>query len=121
MGLEDPVPDKRFFGIREAADLCGVEPHVLRFWEEAFPDLAPERRAGNRRAYRPDDVRLARRIRYLLRDCRYTLEGARRRLEDDEPEAAEPGRVLREVRGELAAILRELDRPAPGPSSGSAS
>lgn len=111
MGLEDPIPDKRFFGIREAADLCGVEPHVLRFWEEAFPDLAPERRAGNRRAFRPADIHLARRIRYLTRDCRYTVEGARQRLATGAPDSAEPDRVLRELRGELTAILRDLDRP----------
>ena len=106
---DPPLPDKRFFGIREVAELCGVEPHVLRYWEEEFPRLRPLRRGGNRRYYRPADVQLIRRIRYLLRDCKYTIEGARRRLEDGDGAPAEPGQVLREVRGELEGILRRLD------------
>ncbi len=118
MPAEEPLPDKRFFGIREAAELCAVEPHVLRYWEEAFPILQPERHGGNRRYYRPEDVCLARRIRYLLRECKYTIEGARKRLETDNGGAYEPLHVLQEVRAELAAILQELDR---GPGGGSRS
>lgn len=116
MAAEEPLPDKRFFGIREAAELCSVEPHVLRYWEEAFPHLCPERRGGNRRCYRPEDVRLARHIRYLLRDCKYTIEGARKRLETERRQAAGPLDVLREVRTELSAILEELDAGSPGRS-----
>lgn len=110
MGVQDPLPDKRYFGIREVAELCEVEPHVLRYWEEEFPRLAPARRGGNRRYYRPADVHLVRRIRYLLKDCKYTIEGARKQL-DAEADPAGPVEVLRDVRRELAGILEELDRP----------
>ncbi|MFA9461636.1 MerR family transcriptional regulator [Thiohalorhabdus sp. Cl-TMA] len=106
-----PLPDKRFFGIREAAELCGVEPHVLRYWEEEFSQLRPLRRSGNRRYYRPEDVRLVQRIRYLLWERKYTIEGARDRLNEGgsaEGEASAMA-VLREVRGELSALLADLD------------
>ncbi|MFP4559711.1 MAG: MerR family transcriptional regulator [Thiohalorhabdus sp.] len=108
---DPPLPDKRFFSIRETADLSGVEPHVLRYWEEEFPQLRPRRRGGNRRTYRPEDVRLVRRIRYLLWERKYTIEGARERLSEAEgPESSSAGvTALREVRAELAAILEELD------------
>jgi DNA-binding transcriptional MerR regulator len=109
MAGEAPLPDKRFFGIREVAELCGVEPHVLRYWEEEFPRLRPLRRSGNRRYYRPGDVKLARQIRYLLRDCKYTIEGARNRLEKGQSAPEDPVQVLHEVRGELEGILRHLD------------
>ncbi|HKJ89099.1 MAG TPA: MerR family transcriptional regulator [Gammaproteobacteria bacterium] len=106
-----PLPDKRFFGIREVAELCEVEPHVLRYWEEEFSQLRPMRRNGNRRYYRPEDVQLVQRIRYLLWDRKYTIEGARDRLNEDggRTDATDPMAVLREVRSELAAILDELD------------
>ena len=105
---QPPIPDKRYFGIREVGELCGVAPHVLRHWEGEFPQLRPLRRAGNRRYYRPEDVRCAQRIRYLLYDCKYTVAGARQCLAqgDGEPRAAH---TLREVRGELAELLRRLD------------
>ena len=113
-----PLPDKRYFGIREVAELCGVRPHVLRHWEREFPRLNPPRGGSNRRYYRPQDVHLIRRIRFLLWDCRYTIEGARRRLE--EPEDA-PAEVLRAIRGELAAIRDQLDRTVePGSREGQA-
>jgi len=105
---EETLPDKRFFGIREVAELCDVEPHVLRYWEEEFPRLRPLRRSGNRRYYRPADVKLAQQIRYLLRDCKYTIEGARNRLERGEPDPPDPVQVLHEVRDELEGILRQL-------------
>ncbi|HKL77445.1 MAG TPA: MerR family transcriptional regulator [Gammaproteobacteria bacterium] len=104
---------KRFYGIREVADLCGVEPHVLRYWEEEFPALRPLRRSGNRRYYRPEDVAVAQRIRYLVRDCKYTIEGARHRLQHGAPEPANGKEVLHEVRGELEGILRQLDGGGP--------
>lgn len=112
MGVQDPLPDKRYFGIREAAELCEVEPHVLRYWEAEFPRLTPVRRGGNRRYYRPDDVHLIRRIRYLLKDCKYTIEGARKQLQA-EADPVGPTEVLRDIRRELADILEELEG-APG-------
>lgn len=103
-----PIPDKRYMGIREAAELCGVAPHVLRYWESQFPQLQPRRRAGNRRRYRPADVRCARRIRYLLYDCQYTIAGARQHLAEG-GDGPEPTAALREVRGELADLLAQLE------------
>lgn len=103
-----PIPDKRYFGIGEASELCGVAPHVLRHWEGEFSQLRPLRRAGNRRCYRPADVRCARRIRYLLYECKYTVAGARQCLEQGGGEAPRDA-ALREVRGELAELLRQLD------------
>ncbi len=119
-GTGPPLPDKRYFGIREVAELCGVRPHVLRYWEQEFPRLSPPRGGGNRRYYRPRDIHLIRRIRYLLWDCRYTIEGARRYLETgkpDPPKEETPVELLKELRAELAALLEELDRP-PGSSGG---
>ncbi|MEF8794115.1 MerR family transcriptional regulator [Thiohalorhabdus sp.] len=113
MGIEDPLPNKRYFGIRQVAELCEVAPHVLRYWEEEFPDLAPLRRGGNRRYYRATDVHLVRRIRYLLKDCKYTIEGAREQLAGGTDRTG-PVEELREVRRELAAIRDQLDGPPAG-------
>ena len=103
-----PIPDKRYFGIREVGELCGVAPHVLRHWEQEFHQLCPQRRAGNRRYYRPEDVRCAQRIRYLLYDCKYTVAGARQYLTHGDVEARRTA-ALREVRGELAELLARLE------------
>ena len=75
-----PIPDKRYFTIGEASKLCGVQPHVLRYWEQEFPQLKPVTRRGNRRDYQQHDVGLIREIRGLLDENGYTISGARQKL-----------------------------------------
>ena len=81
MGLP-PIPVKRYFTIGEVAELCGVKPHVLRYWEQEFTQLKPVKRRGNRRYYQHHEVLLIRRIRELLYEQGFTISGARNRLED---------------------------------------
>ena len=86
-----PIPAKRYFTIGEVSDLCGVKPHVLRYWEQEFTQLKPVKRRGNRRYYQHHEVLLIRRIRELLYEEGFTISGARNRLDnaftgDDRPE-----------------------------------
>ena len=102
-----PIPAKRYFTIGEVSDLCGVKPHVLRYWEQEFTQLKPVKRRGNRRYYQHHEVLLIRRIRELLYDQGFTISGARNRLDElvSEP-SAKPGRGPA-VRTTLAAHLRK--------------
>lgn len=77
-----PIPDKRFFPIRQAAELCGVQPHVLRYWEEEFPKLKPNKRQNGRRYYKQQHIELIRNIRELLYGKGYTIAGARQQLKN---------------------------------------
>lgn len=108
------IPNKRYFTIGEVSDLCGVKPHVLRYWEQEFTQLKPVKRRGNRRYYQRHDVVLIRQIRSLLYDQGFTIGGARQQLVGD-PIAAEAiatgagqGQVLRQIRMELEDILQSL-------------
>lgn len=83
-----PIPAKRYFTIGEVSELCGVKPHVLRYWEQEFTQLRPMKRRGNRRYYQHHEVLLIRRIRELLYEHGFTISGARNRL----AETAQPGR-----------------------------
>jgi DNA-binding transcriptional MerR regulator len=112
-----PIPAKRYFTIGEVSELCGVKPHVLRYWEQEFTQLKPVKRRGNRRYYQHHEVLLIRRIRQLLYEEGFTISGARNRLDnaridtaEEKPEPVAP-RELRVVQGsgvDLAAIKREL-------------
>lgn len=82
-----PIPAKRYFTIGEVSELCGVKPHVLRYWEQEFTQLKPVKRRGNRRYYQHHEVLLIRRIRELLYEQGFTISGARNRL--DGPDEAE--------------------------------
>jgi DNA-binding transcriptional MerR regulator len=110
-----PIPAKRYFTIGEVSELCGVKPHVLRYWEQEFTQLKPVKRRGNRRFYQHHEVLLVRRIRELLYSQCFTISGARNRLEEELLQAAEgtPGKTLsiRQIRDELNAILRLLGKP----------
>jgi DNA-binding transcriptional MerR regulator len=75
-----PIPAKRYFTIGEVSELCGVKPHVLRYWEQEFTQLRPMKRRGNRRYYQHHEVLLVRRIRGLLYEQGFTISGARNRL-----------------------------------------
>jgi hypothetical protein len=83
-----PIPAKRYFTIGEVSELCGVRPHVLRYWEQEFTQLKPVKRRGNRRYYQHHEVLLVRRIRQLLYEEGFTISGARNRL--DEPAGRAP-------------------------------
>jgi len=86
-----PIPAKRYFTIGEVSELCGVKPHVLRYWEQEFTQLKPVKRRGNRRYYQHHEVLLIRRIRELLYEEGFTISGARNRL--DSMRGADSGRV----------------------------
>jgi len=107
------IPGKRYFTIGEVSELCAVKPHVLRYWEQEFPQLKPVKRRGNRRYYQRDDVLTIRQIRTLLYDQGYTIGGARQRMvgEDDSSTAVEVQAVIRETIEELEDVLKVL-KPA---------
>ena len=104
------IPGKRYFTIGEVSELCAVKPHVLRYWEQEFPQLKPVKRRGNRRYYQRDDVMTIRQIRSLLYDQGYTIGGARQRM-TDEDEGVNPdgvSAVIRETIEELEDLLKVL-------------
>lgn len=104
------VPEKRYFTISEAGVLCGVKPHVLRYWESEFKQLSPVKRAGNRRYYQRQDIFLIREIRELLHDQGFTISGAKQKLagENSKEEITKNKQILREVRHGLEEILKGL-------------
>lgn len=104
-----PIPPKRYFTIGEVSELCGVKPHVLRYWEQEFSQLKPVKRRGNRRYYQHHEVMLIRRIRELLYEQGFTISGARNRLlsEGDAP-LTEETEVPAAEQIDLAAIKQEL-------------
>ncbi len=94
-----PIPAKRYFTIGEVGDLCGVKPHVLRYWEQEFTQLRPMKRRGNRRYYQHHEVLMIRRIRDLLYDQGFTISGARNKMQEivqAEREKKRNGEVLLE-------------------------
>jgi DNA-binding transcriptional MerR regulator len=115
-----PIPAKRYFTIGEVSDLCGVKPHVLRYWEQEFTQLKPVKRRGNRRYYQHHEVLLIRRIRELLYEEGFTISGARNRLDNGRLETSAPqeeksdpplpraGRTVPGAGVDLTAIKREL-------------
>ncbi len=105
-----PIPAKRYFTIGEVSDLCGVKSHVLRYWEQEFTQLKPVKRRGNRRYYQHHEVVLIRRIRELLYEQGFTINGARNKLDARAVAEEAPVGVPEpsEVRQELLAILQML-------------
>jgi len=106
------IPGKRYFTIGEVSDLCAVKPHVLRYWEQEFPQLKPIKRRGNRRYYQRQDVILIRQIRSLLYDHGFTIGGARQRLSGDEVKAdtSMSQQIVKQMRVELEEVLDILRR-----------
>ncbi|MBL8393788.1 MAG: MerR family transcriptional regulator [Candidatus Accumulibacter sp.] len=104
------IPAKRYFTIGEVSELCGVKPHVLRYWEQEFSQLRPVKRRGNRRYYQHHEVLLVRRIRELLYSQGFTISGARNRLEDAEAESESKSSALAPevLRAELLSIAETL-------------
>lgn len=104
------IPSKRYFTIGEVSDLCAVKPHVLRYWEQEFPQLKPVKRRGNRRYYQHQDVILIRQIRTLLYEQGYTIGGARQRMDGDvesQTDSLKP--IIRQMIVELEDILKILE------------
>ena len=104
-----PIPAKRYFTIGEVSELCGVKPHVLRYWEQEFTQLKPVKRRGNRRYYQHHEVLLVRRIRELLYSQGFTISGARNRLGDAADEKPAVTELTTDfIRTELLAIAEML-------------
>ena len=106
------IPGKRYFTIGEVSDLCGVKPHVLRYWEQEFPTLKPLKRRGNRRYYQRQDVILIRQIRSLLYEHGFTIGGARQKLSGEEAKVDinQSQQIIRQLRAELEDVLNILKR-----------
>jgi DNA-binding transcriptional MerR regulator len=104
------IPGKRYFTIGEVSELCAVKPHVLRYWEQEFPQLKPVKRRGNRRYYQREDVLTIRQIRSLLYEQGYTIGGARQRMvgEDGDGHASAIQAVIKETIEELEDVLKVL-------------
>jgi DNA-binding transcriptional MerR regulator len=107
-----PIPGKRYFTIGEVSELCAVKPHVLRYWEQEFPQLKPVKRRGNRRYYQRQDVLVIRQIRSLLYEEGFTIGGARQKLTGDEAktDVSQSQQIIRQVRIELEDLLKVLRR-----------
>ena len=106
------IPAKRYFTIGEVSELCGVKPHVLRYWEQEFEQLKPVKRRGNRRYYQRGDVIMIRQIRSLLYEQGFTIGGARQQLEGDtaQDDVSRSQQIIRQVRTELEQVLHVLKR-----------
>ena len=106
------IPGKRYFTIGEVSELCGVKPHVLRYWEQEFPSLNPVKRRGNRRYYQRQDVVLIRQIRSLLYQQGFTIGGARQRLEGEssKEEQTPYKQLIEQTISELEGIITLLDK-----------
>ncbi len=110
--LELPaIPGKRYFTIGEVSELCGVKAHVLRYWEQEFPQLSPVKRRGNRRYYQREDVLTIRQIRSLLYDQGYTIGGAKQKLtnEDGDTSGATNAELVKQMIAELEEVLVVLN------------
>ena len=107
-----PIPGKRYFTIGEVSTLCGVKPHVLRYWEQEFPQLKPVKRRGNRRYYQRQDVLMIRQIRSLLYEQGFTIGGARQKMsgEDAKEDVNQSQQIVHQVRLELEEVLSLLKR-----------
>lgn len=106
-----PIPGKRYFTIGEVSELCAVKPHVLRYWEQEFPQLKPIKRAGNRRYYQRQDVMMVRQIRDLLYDKGYTIGGARQHLSGTttKKDFNRSKQIVKQLRKELEEVLDILE------------
>jgi DNA-binding transcriptional MerR regulator len=105
------IPGKRYFTIGEVSELCAVKPHVLRYWEQEFPQLSPVKRRGNRRYYQRQDVLTIRQIRALLYDQGFTIGGARQQMsgpQEGAESAPADGNQFKQLVGEMITELEEV-------------
>ena len=103
------IASKRYFTISEASNLCNVEAHVLRYWEQEFSQLSPIKRRANRRYYQRHDVMLIRHIKELLYDNGYTIKGAKQKLSDEASDQETKSSSISAIRSELESIIDLLD------------
>lgn len=103
------IPSKRYFTIGEVSDLCAVKPHVLRYWEQEFPQLKPAKRRGNRRYYQQHDVQMIRTIRGLLYEQGFTIGGARQKLNGPEEKPAPQSAAIKADSKLVNDLCRELE------------
>ncbi|NNE34869.1 MAG: MerR family transcriptional regulator [Rhodothermales bacterium] len=102
--------EKLYYSIGEVSELMGLEPHVLRYWESEFKALSPKKNRAGRRIYRKSDIKTLERIRYLLKDRKYTIEGARKSLQEGGDDSASvPREELLQIRAFLEHVLNSLD------------
>jgi DNA-binding transcriptional MerR regulator len=107
-----PIPDKVYFTIGEVSQLCNLQPHVLRYWEQEFPRLKPTKRSGNRRSYQHKDVLLIREIMALLYEQGFTIAGARSKLANAHKQKVNhmfSYHLMKETIGNLETVLAELE------------
>jgi len=106
------IPGKRYFTIGEVSELCAVKPHVLRYWEQEFPQLKPVKRRGNRGYYQRHDVIMIRQIRCLLYEEGFTIGGARQRMSGEEAkeDSNQSHQIVRQLRTEMEELLQTLKR-----------
>jgi len=104
------IPGKRYFTIGEVSELCNVKPHVLRYWEQEFPQLKPVKRRGNRRYYQRQDVLMIREIRSLLYEQGYTIGGARLQLSEEQTKGVQSfdAQEVKRLRLELEEVVNIL-------------
>ena len=128
MSRAEKSPEMRL-SIEEVSDLTGLKQHVLRYWENEFPQLRPERTRSNQRLYRQKDVDLILHIKQLVYERKFTLQGAREQLEGDLKEARQQGQLALELdleqsqlmstlikaRRQARSLLELLDKSTPGP------
>lgn len=102
-----PIPDKLYFSISEVGELCDLKPHVLRYWEQEFPQLSPSKRRGNRRYYQRKDVLLVRQIKHLLYGKGYTIDGARQHLVGTESQHVQK---MQSSHAQLQSTISQLEK-----------
>jgi DNA-binding transcriptional MerR regulator len=107
------IPDKIYFTIGEVSKLCSLEPYVLRYWEQEFPQLNPAKRRGNRRYYKRDEIILIHRIKTLLYGQGFTIEGARTKLNEksipEVPNTSASPEFIKDIIAQLKDVLAELE------------
>lgn len=110
------IPDKRYFTIGEASELCQVKPHVLRYWEQEFTQLRPSKRTGNRRYYQQKDIELVRKIRALLYEEGFTISGAKTQLTETLREIRKQSsptnirKLLQDIHQDLQKVVAQLEQ-----------
>jgi DNA-binding transcriptional MerR regulator len=121
---EDRIAPREYYSIGEVCELTGLKPHVLRYWETQFRDLSPAKNRAGNRVYRPREIKIIQLVKHLLYEEKYTIDGARRKLEElrgsgklyESSDRILDRQTIRELRREVKALLDLLDLPESGDS-----